>query len=150
MIIDLLITVGIPVCQMGLGKRFFRGLHPNSVHRFPELLVAGHRFTIIEDFGCFPATSNTPLTYVLVWSWPLIIGIISACYGGKFPSRFKHSSETLAPSSHHPLLHQETEAVQGPHHRQHQFDLRPILASHCYDLRRFLPHHPSHRQDHHY
>jgi pheromone a factor receptor len=63
-IIDLSLTVGIPVLQMVL-----------------EYIVAGHRFNIIEDFGCFPATWNTPLAYVLVWSWPVIIGIISACYG---------------------------------------------------------------------
>jgi pheromone a factor receptor len=64
MIVDLLITVGIPVLEMGL-----------------EYIVAGHRFNIIEDFGCLPATYNTPPAYVLVWSWPLILGIISACYG---------------------------------------------------------------------
>lgn len=64
MIIDLLITIGIPVLEMGL-----------------ELIVSGHRFDIYEDFGCIPATWNTPLTYVLVHMWPLVIGLISAVYG---------------------------------------------------------------------
>jgi len=63
-IIDLLITFGIPVLQMAV-----------------QYIVAGHRFNIIEDFGCAPATWNTHLAYPLVWSWPLIIGFISACYG---------------------------------------------------------------------
>ena len=54
----------------------------------PELVASGHRFNIIEDFGCAPATYNTPLAYVLVWSWPLIISVVSAGYGGKFPSVF--------------------------------------------------------------
>jgi pheromone a factor receptor len=63
-IVDLLITVGLPVLQMVL-----------------QYVVAGHRFNIYEDFGCAPATWNTHLAYVLVWSWPVIIGLISATYG---------------------------------------------------------------------
>jgi len=54
----------------------------------PELVVSGHRFNIIEDFGCSPATFNTPLAYVLVWSWPLIISVVSAGYGGELTSVF--------------------------------------------------------------
>jgi pheromone a factor receptor len=64
MIVDLLITIGIPVLQM-----------------LAELIVAGHRFNIYEDFGCGPATWTTHLAFVLVWSWPLILGVISAGYG---------------------------------------------------------------------
>jgi pheromone a factor receptor len=64
MIVDLLITIGIPVLEMIL-----------------EYIVAGHRFNIYEDYGCAPATWNTHLAYVLVWSWPLIIAVISAGYG---------------------------------------------------------------------
>jgi len=64
MIIDLLITIGLPVLEMLL-----------------ELVVAGHRFNIYEDLGCGAATWNTALSYVLVWGWPLVIGVISACYG---------------------------------------------------------------------
>jgi pheromone a factor receptor len=64
MIIDLLITIGIPVLQMIL-----------------EFIVSGHRFNIYENYGCGPATWNTPLAYVLVWFWPLIIALVSAIYG---------------------------------------------------------------------
>jgi len=64
MTVDLLITIGLPVLSMIL-----------------EYIVAGHRFNIYEDFGCGPATWNTPLAYVLVWSWPLAISVVSACYG---------------------------------------------------------------------
>ncbi|KAF9786680.1 STE3-domain-containing protein [Thelephora terrestris] len=63
-ITELLITVGIPLLEMVM-----------------QYVAAGHRFDIIEDYGCALATYNTPLAYVLVLSWPLIIGIISACYG---------------------------------------------------------------------
>ncbi|KAF9647221.1 pheromone receptor, partial [Thelephora ganbajun] len=64
MIVDLLITIGIPVLQIIL-----------------QYVVSGHRFNIYEDFGCGPATWNTHLAYVLVWSWPLIISLVSASYG---------------------------------------------------------------------
>jgi len=64
MIVDFSITLGIPLLQMLL-----------------ELVVSGHRFNIFENYGCQPATWNTPLAYVLVWSWPVIIGLISATYG---------------------------------------------------------------------
>jgi pheromone a factor receptor len=64
MIVDLSITLGIPLLQMLL-----------------ELVVSGHRFNIYENYGCQPATWNTHLTYVLVLSWPLVISLISATYG---------------------------------------------------------------------
>jgi len=83
-IIELLLTIGLPVLAMVMGKSFVPTvsayfLNPLGV---PEYMVAGHRFNIFEDYGCSPATWNTPLAYVLVWSWPLIIAVISACYGG--------------------------------------------------------------------
>jgi hypothetical protein len=94
MIIDLPITVGIPVLQMGLGKRdlflLFSPRTQSSSVSFCilEFIVAGHRFNIFEDYGCGPATVNTLLSYVLVWSWPLVIGVISAGYGCKFAPAF--------------------------------------------------------------
>ena len=95
MIVDLSITIGIPVLEMILGKRdlFSIRSHELNLTRLPfasEYIVAGHRFNIYEDIGCGPATWNTPLAYVLVWSWPLIISSVSAAYGSK-------SSFTSAP-----------------------------------------------------
>jgi len=68
-----------------------------------EYVVAGHRFNIYEDFGCAPATWNTPLAYVLVWSWPLIISVISAVYGFltilAFMKRRKQFKDLISASS---------------------------------------------------
>jgi len=64
MIVDFSIALGIPLVQMLL-----------------QLVVNGHRFNVFENYGCQTATWNTHLSYVLVWSWPLIIGLISATYG---------------------------------------------------------------------
>ncbi|TFY73519.1 hypothetical protein EWM64_g10493, partial [Hericium alpestre] len=61
--IDLAIGVGIPVLQMIL-----------------QYVVQGHRFDIFEDVGCFPFTWNTPLAYVLVFTWPVVIGLVSIFY----------------------------------------------------------------------
>jgi hypothetical protein len=94
MIVDLLITVGIPVLEIGLGKHdlvliFSPRMQSNSVPFYAsEYIVAGNRFNIIEDFGCITATCNTPLAYVLVYSWPVVIGLISAGYGCKLVPAF--------------------------------------------------------------
>ncbi|KAG2131852.1 STE3-like pheromone receptor [Suillus cothurnatus] len=58
---DLAIGVGIPVLEMIL-----------------QYVVQGHRFNIFEEIGCYPAIFNTPLAYVLVFAWPMILGCISA------------------------------------------------------------------------
>ncbi|KLO16518.1 STE3-domain-containing protein [Schizopora paradoxa] len=42
--------------------------------------VQGHRFDILEQVGCLPATFNTLPAYFLLWSWPLILGGISMVY----------------------------------------------------------------------
>jgi len=64
MLVDFAIALGIPLVQMLL-----------------QLVVSGHRFNIFENYGCFPDTWNTPLSFVLVYSWPVIIGAVSATYG---------------------------------------------------------------------
>lgn len=65
--------------------KFF--LHWLHLARFllPEYTFANNnQFNIVKDFGCPPATSNTFLFFVLVFSWPLIIAVVSACDGSKF------------------------------------------------------------------
>ncbi|TDL26972.1 STE3-like pheromone receptor [Rickenella mellea] len=62
---DLLIGVGLPVIDMAL-----------------EYIVSGHRFNIFEGIGCYPATYNIWPAYILVFSWPLIIAIVSSVYSG--------------------------------------------------------------------
>ncbi|THH15868.1 hypothetical protein EW146_g4686 [Bondarzewia mesenterica] len=61
--VDLAIGLGIPVLEMIL-----------------QYVVQGHRFDILEDYGCFPATYNTPPAYALVFCWPLAIGAVSFVY----------------------------------------------------------------------
>jgi len=61
--VDLLIGLGIPILQMIL-----------------QYIVQGHRYNIFEDVGCFPMTYNTPPAYPLVYTWPVIIGVVSAGY----------------------------------------------------------------------
>jgi pheromone a factor receptor len=62
-LIDLAIGLGIPVLVMAL-----------------HYIVQGHRFDIVEDVGCRPATFNTPPAYPLVLLPPLVIGLISGVY----------------------------------------------------------------------
>lgn len=59
-IVDLAITIGIPVMVMGL-----------------HYVVQGHRFDILEDVGCWPSIYNTLPAYFLVFMWPTLLGCIS-------------------------------------------------------------------------
>jgi len=150
MIVDLSIGIGVPVLEMLAGKRdlFSKpSFHTNPVPLCgPELVVSGHRFNIIEDFGCSTATFSTPLSFVLVWSWPLIIGIISAGYGGEFPpplsAALSAKVDLLTSSPHYPHLHEEAKGVHGSHRCQHKIDLQPLLVSCRFGFHRLLSHHP--------
>ncbi|KIK69499.1 hypothetical protein GYMLUDRAFT_507936 [Collybiopsis luxurians FD-317 M1] len=62
-LVDLCIGVGIPVLEMVL-----------------QYIDQGHRFNIFEDIGCYPFTYNTWVAYVVVVTWPLAIGCVSAVY----------------------------------------------------------------------
>ncbi|KAI0061317.1 STE3-domain-containing protein [Artomyces pyxidatus] len=46
-----------------------------------SFIVQGHRFEIYEDLGCWPAIVNTPLTYVLLCTWPFVFDLVSVIYG---------------------------------------------------------------------
>jgi len=63
LIIDLSIGLGIPIIELIL-----------------QYFCQGHRFDIFEYIGCFPHTYNTPLAYVFVYSWPVVIGLVSGVY----------------------------------------------------------------------
>lgn len=51
-----------------------------------DVVVQGHRFNIAEDIGCLPAIFVTPLTFPLLFMWPVLIGLMSFAYAGKHPS----------------------------------------------------------------
>lgn len=61
--VDLAIGLGIPLLEMIL-----------------HVIVQGHRFNLFEEIGPYPDTFNTPPAYVLVFAWPLAIGLVSAVY----------------------------------------------------------------------
>ncbi|THH02337.1 hypothetical protein EW026_g493 [Hermanssonia centrifuga] len=63
MYIDMAIGLGIPVIVMAL-----------------HYVVQGHRFNIAEDIGCLPEIFVTPVTFPLVFMWPVLLGCISAVY----------------------------------------------------------------------
>lgn len=70
---------------------------------------------IYEDYGCEPATWDTPLPHTLVHSQPLVIALDSVTHGGKVSpalSPLRRSPRALTPSSHRPCFHEEAKAVQ--------------------------------------
>ncbi|RXW13263.1 hypothetical protein EST38_g12588 [Candolleomyces aberdarensis] len=97
-------SVGIPASSLCINRRLYKIANAQSVAisrvekikgllvdtsicvLFPLVylvmvyVVQGHRYDILEQFGCFPAIYNTIPTYFLSTMWPLVIGTISACY----------------------------------------------------------------------
>lgn len=55
-----------------------------------DVVVQGHRFNIAEDIGCLPAIFVTPLTFPLLFMWPVLIGIVSFIYAGETFLRPSH------------------------------------------------------------
>ncbi|KAJ3912395.1 pheromone receptor [Lentinula edodes] len=45
-----------------------------------HIIVQGHRFDIIEEYGCSPPTYNTLPAYFLYYMWPVLIGLVSFVY----------------------------------------------------------------------
>ncbi|KAF8239230.1 STE3-like pheromone receptor [Tricholoma matsutake] len=64
-IVDLCITVGVPVLAMIL-----------------HVIVQPHRFDILEDVGCYAVIYNTLPAYFLYFSWPVVLGLVSFVYSG--------------------------------------------------------------------
>uniref|UniRef100_A0A0W0FUY8 Putative STE3-like pheromone receptor STE3_Mr8 n=1 Tax=Moniliophthora roreri TaxID=221103 RepID=A0A0W0FUY8_MONRR len=97
-------SVGIPASSLCINRRIYKMVSTNTfpITRKEKLralaeelgiglgipllemvlhyITQGHRFDIFEDVGCFPSTYNTWVAYVLVFCWPLAIGIVSAIY----------------------------------------------------------------------
>ena len=79
-IIDLCICVGLPIVVMIWCKYTRHDLVSRVLTSCVVYVVQGHRFNILEEIGCMPATFNTPLAYVLVYMWPLLLGLVSMVY----------------------------------------------------------------------
>ncbi|KAH9986174.1 pheromone A receptor-domain-containing protein [Russula compacta] len=62
-ITDLLIGLGLPIIRMPL-----------------HYIVSRHGYLLLEDFGPLLSTSVTPLSFVLYFSWPVLVGLVSLTY----------------------------------------------------------------------
>ncbi|KZT36361.1 fungal pheromone STE3G-protein-coupled receptor, partial [Sistotremastrum suecicum HHB10207 ss-3] len=88
-IVDLAIGIGFPILLMG--PLYYT--------------VQGNRYNIILGFGCRPSYVNILESYLLVWMWPVIIGLINLVYGVLailgFMRHRKNTGDTI--SSHRAL-----------------------------------------------
>ncbi|KAI0061276.1 STE3-domain-containing protein [Artomyces pyxidatus] len=76
-LIDLSAGFGIPLLQVAL-----------------SYIVQGHRFNIVEDFGCWPAIDDVPPAFALIYIWPAILALLAAFYGSFATYRvFSHGRE---------------------------------------------------------
>ena len=81
-LIDTIICVLFPMIQLVLGSLFLGSQPDASPDVLAAYIVQGHRFNIVERYGCYPSIYNTLLSYFLVTMWPLALGLISAIYCG--------------------------------------------------------------------
>ena len=83
---DLLIGVGIPILQI-VARECAYPFHVNTFTRMNQDYVASPtRYYIFEDYGPFLATVTTPLSFILFYTWPLAIGVVSFFYSGEYSS----------------------------------------------------------------
>ena len=68
--------------QLVLGALFFRPGPDALSDILAAYIVQGHRFDIIEQYGCYPNVYNALLSYFLVAMWPVLLGLTSAAYCG--------------------------------------------------------------------
>ncbi|KIM57935.1 hypothetical protein SCLCIDRAFT_129409 [Scleroderma citrinum Foug A] len=97
-------SVGIPASSLCITRRLYyitklQSLSQESKEKWREIctdisigigfpcvvmilqyVVQGHRFNIVEEVGCWPATVNTVASYFLVFMWPAVIGMITMVY----------------------------------------------------------------------
>jgi len=103
-----------------------------------EYFVEGHRFNIIEDIGCYPATYLTPLAFVLLLCWPLAIGVVSTVYGCKCLIQI-HLAARFQSIFYLPglIIHActtryagiRTSVVSSPHNSRHYYRLSALSAT---------------------
>lgn len=82
-VVDLLIGLGIPVLQgllRTLRSFIFLSLEKDLFLYYADIVCQGTEFLIYERIGPFPSTFPAWISFLLVFSWPVVIGIISAVY----------------------------------------------------------------------
>ncbi|KAG8785354.1 a-factor receptor [Serendipita sp. 401] len=98
---DLLIGLGIPALVMIL-----------------HYIVQGHRYDILEDYGCWPTIYMTPLAIPLVLLWPLLISAVSIPYCVlSYRSFYRHRAnfqKYLAPGTSSPSSTSPTFSPSSP------------------------------------
>ncbi|KAJ3730847.1 pheromone receptor [Lentinula raphanica] len=45
-----------------------------------HIIVQGHRFDVVEEYGCSSVTFNSIVAYFLYYMWPVAIGLVSLIY----------------------------------------------------------------------
>lgn len=76
--VDMLIGFGLPILNIIL-----------------TTIVQDHRYDIFEDVGCYPAFLNTPLAWVIISLWPIVIGTFTAVYCSLNVYHFWNKRRTL-------------------------------------------------------
>ncbi len=96
-IIDAVLCFGVPAIYMALRTSF----HVHMLRQQPDFLlsdyiVQGHRFDIVEDFGCRPNTYVSIPSVILIWIPPAFFSVSAAILASTFVSFVDNFSGLLA------------------------------------------------------
>ncbi|KAG8740711.1 hypothetical protein FRC10_003961 [Ceratobasidium sp. 414] len=81
MVFELLMTVGLPLIFMALRKPSL-SLASTLAHDPTDYVVQGHRFDILEDFGCNPTTYVSVAALFIVYFPPIVLSLGTLIYAG--------------------------------------------------------------------
>lgn len=87
MIIELVLCFGVPMLWMGLREcATIIACERCCLILGADYLVQGHRFDIIEFYGCRPNTYISVPGILLLWVPPLIYSLVTLVFSGTFAS----------------------------------------------------------------
>jgi hypothetical protein len=96
---------------------FFGGSCSFLIRWALDWFFQGHRYDILEDVGCFPYVFNSWFGFLMCWSWPIILGVISGIYGSAFPLPLSRRRLALTScvscSTDDSRIREASESVQG-------------------------------------
>ena len=82
MIVDAVMCWGIPIIYVALCMMFMFFLRFFISDFMPDYIVQGHRFDIIEDFGCRAADYVSIPEFFLVWFPPMVLSLATLVFAG--------------------------------------------------------------------
>ena len=94
-IVEAILCFGLPIIWMAIREQFFFVFQLKYlIDDFSDYIVQGHRFDIIEEYGCRPATYVSVPAVFLIWVPPLALAATTCVFASKTVIRLSYAFET--------------------------------------------------------